>query len=52
MWAIVQKMGRHEAELTQQNRRLRELGLISQDYDKNPVAWVQKQLEKLFAPHP
>jgi small-conductance mechanosensitive channel len=49
---IVQEMGRHEAELTQQNRRLRELGLISQDYDKNPVAWVQKQLEKLFGPQP
>ncbi len=47
---IVQEMGRHEAELSQQKRRLRELGLINQDYDKNPVAWVQKQLEKLFAP--
>lgn len=48
---IVQEMGRHEAELTQQNRRLRELGLITQEYDKNPVVWVQKQLEKLFSPH-
>ena len=47
---IVQEMGRHEAELTQQKRRLRELGLINQEYDKNPVAWVQKHLEKLFAP--
>lgn len=47
---IVKEMGRHEAELTQQKRRLRELGLINQDYDKNPVAWVQKQLEKLFGP--
>lgn len=47
---IVQEMGRHEQELTLQNRRLRELGLINNDYDKNPVAWVQKQLEKLFAP--
>ncbi|PSN10942.1 mechanosensitive ion channel protein MscS [filamentous cyanobacterium CCT1] len=47
---IVQEMARHEAELVQQNRRLRELGLITQDYDKNPVAWMQKQLEKLFAP--
>lgn len=47
---IVQEMGRHEAELNQQNRRLRELGLITQEYDKNPVVWVQKQLEKLFAP--
>lgn len=48
---IVQETGRHEAELTQPNRRLRELELITQDYDKNPVTWVQKQLEKLFAPH-
>ncbi|MGB3310309.1 MAG: mechanosensitive ion channel domain-containing protein [Nodosilinea sp.] len=47
---IVKEMGRHEVELTQQKRRLRELGLINQDYDKNPVAWVQKQLEKLFGP--
>lgn len=47
---IVKEMGRHEAELTQQKRRLRELGLITQDYDNNPVAWMQKQLEKLFAP--
>ncbi|MEO0869850.1 MAG: mechanosensitive ion channel domain-containing protein, partial [Cyanobacteria bacterium J06642_11] len=45
---IVKEMGRHEKELTQQNRRLRELGLINNDYDTNPVAWVQKQLEKLF----
>ncbi|MEM6425683.1 MAG: mechanosensitive ion channel domain-containing protein [Cyanobacteria bacterium P01_D01_bin.128] len=46
---IVKEMGRHEVELTQQNRRLRELGLINNEYDNNPVAWVQKQLEKLFA---
>lgn len=47
---IVQEMGRHETELTQQKRRLRELGLINNEYDKNPVAWVQKHLEKLFSP--
>ncbi|MGB3613934.1 MAG: mechanosensitive ion channel domain-containing protein [Elainellaceae cyanobacterium] len=47
---IVKEMGRHEAELTQQKRRLRELGLINNEYDTNPVAWVQKQLEKLFSP--
>jgi potassium efflux system protein len=46
---IVQEMGRHEAELTQQERHLRQLGLINNEYDKNPVAWVKKQLEKLFA---
>jgi len=47
---IVKELGRHEKELSQQKRRLRELGLITNEYDKNPVAWVQKQLEKLFAP--
>ncbi|MEM9003350.1 MAG: mechanosensitive ion channel domain-containing protein [Cyanobacteria bacterium P01_F01_bin.86] len=47
---IVRAMGCHEAELTQQKRRLRELGLINNEYDKNPVAWVQKHLEKLFTP--
>jgi small-conductance mechanosensitive channel len=45
---IVKEMSRHEVELDQQKRRLRELGLITSDYDKNPVAWIQKQLEKLF----
>ncbi len=46
---IVQEMGRHEEELTQQERHLRKLGLINNEYDKNPVAWVKKQLDKLFA---
>lgn len=48
---IVDAMGRHEDELTQQQRRLRELGLINSEYDKNPVGWVKKQLDKLFFPH-
>ncbi|MGB3201718.1 MAG: hypothetical protein WBA99_12505 [Nodosilinea sp.] len=26
-------------------------GLITQDYDKNLVAWVHKQLENLFVSH-
>ncbi|MGF1538336.1 MAG: mechanosensitive ion channel domain-containing protein [Elainellaceae cyanobacterium] len=47
---IVQEMSRHEAELTQQERHLRKLGLINNEYEHNPVAWVQKQLEKLFLP--
>jgi small-conductance mechanosensitive channel len=46
---IVEEMGRHEEELTQQERHLRKLGLINNEYDKNPVAWVKKQLDKLFA---
>ncbi len=45
---IVSEMSRHEVELTQQKRRLRELGLINSEYDKNPVIWVKKQLDKLF----
>ncbi len=47
---IVQQMAHHKAELTEQGRHLRELGLLNQDYDRNPVAWVRKQLEKLFMP--
>jgi potassium efflux system protein len=46
---IVQEMARHEAELTQQERRLKELGLLNNEYDKNPVGWVKKHLEKLFS---
>jgi potassium efflux system protein len=46
---IVQEMGRHEEELTQQERHLRKLGLINNEYDNNPVAWVKKQLEKMFS---
>ena len=46
---IVKQMSRHETELTQQKRRLRELGLITSEYDTNPVVWVRKQLEKLFS---
>ncbi|MEM6836658.1 MAG: mechanosensitive ion channel domain-containing protein [Cyanobacteria bacterium P01_C01_bin.120] len=45
---IVERMARHEDELTQQERRLRELGLINQEYESNPVIWVRKKLEKLF----
>ena len=47
---IVEEMSRHEEELTQQKRHLKRLGLINHEYDSNPVAWVQKQLEKLFLP--
>lgn len=45
---IVKKMASHEVELTQYERRLRELGLINQEYENNPVAWVRKKLEALF----
>lgn len=46
---IVDRMARHEDELTQQERRLRELGLINNEYESNPVVWIRKKLENLFA---
>ena len=46
---IVQEMARHEAELSQQGRQLRALGLINaEEYNRNPVDWIRKRLEKLF----
>ncbi|AFZ45513.1 MscS Mechanosensitive ion channel [Halothece sp. PCC 7418] len=46
---IVVELGRAQEELSQQQQQLRELGLLNyQELDKNPVAWVQRQLEKLF----
>lgn len=46
---IVQAMGRHQEELSQQRLQLRRMGLLNTtEYDKNPVAWISKQLEKLF----
>ncbi len=48
---IVEEMARHEEELSQQGRYLRDLGLInSADYNRNPVDWIRKNLEKLFGP--
>ncbi|MGF1458360.1 MAG: mechanosensitive ion channel domain-containing protein [Leptolyngbyaceae cyanobacterium] len=46
---IVDKMAQHKAELSTQQRRLRELGLINNEYEKNPVDWMRKKLEGLFA---
>ncbi|MEL7334418.1 MAG: mechanosensitive ion channel domain-containing protein [Cyanobacteria bacterium J06560_2] len=46
---IVEEMGRHQEELSQQGRQLREMGLINPDeYNVNPVAWIRKQLEGLL----
>ncbi|NJM98686.1 MAG: mechanosensitive ion channel [Phormidesmis sp. RL_2_1] len=48
---MVEEMGRHEEELSQQGRQLRELGLInSEEYNQNPVDWVRNHLERLFGP--
>ncbi len=50
---IVDAMGRHRKELEAQGRQLEKLGLLNpSEYDRNPVAWVQKRLEKLFQPSP
>ncbi|ASC74176.1 Small Conductance Mechanosensitive Ion Channel [Halomicronema hongdechloris C2206] len=46
---IVQAMGRHQEELSQHRLQLRHMGLLNTtEYDKNPVAWITKNLEKLF----
>lgn len=46
---IVVELGKAQEELSQQQKQLRELGLLNYyELDKNPVAWVKRQLEKLF----
>ncbi len=48
---IVEEMGRHEDELSQQGRQLSAMGLInSEEYNINPVSWVKEHLERLFGP--
>ena len=47
---LVQEMARHEAELSQQGRQLRAMGLINpEEYNRSPVDWIRKHLEKLFS---
>ncbi len=46
---IVVELGKAQQDLSQQQQQLRELGLLNyRELDKNPVAWVRRQLEKLF----
>ena len=46
---IVEEMGRHENELSQQGRQLSAMGLINpEEYNLNPVSWVKEHLERLF----
>lgn len=46
---IVVELGKAQEELSQQQQQLRELGLLNyQELNKNPVVWVQRQLERLF----
>ena len=48
---IVEEMARHEAELSQQGRQLRALGLInSEEYNQSPIDWVRKHLEGILSP--
>ena len=47
---IVEEMGRHEDELSQQGRQLSAMGLINpEEYNINPVSWVKEHLERLFS---
>lgn len=46
---MVEEMGRHQEELSQQKRQLHNMGVLkAEEYDPNPVAWIRKRLEKLF----
>ena len=46
---IVVELGKAQKELSQQQQQLRQLGLLNyQELDKNPIAWVQRQWEKLL----
>ncbi len=46
---IVQEFAKHQEELAERQKQLREMGLVDADEDdKNPVAWVRKRLKNLF----
>jgi small-conductance mechanosensitive channel len=47
---IIQELGKHQEELGERQRQLREMGLVDADEDdKNPVVWVRKRLKNLFS---
>lgn len=47
---IVQELGKHQEELIERQKQLRELGLVdASEDDKNPVVWVRKRLKNLFS---
>jgi small-conductance mechanosensitive channel/CRP-like cAMP-binding protein len=47
---IIQELGKHQEELVERQRQLREMGLMDADEDdKNPVVWVRKRLKNLFS---
>lgn len=46
---IVNELSKHQQELTERQKQLRELGLVTADEDdKNPIIWVRKRLKNLF----
>lgn len=46
---IVNELCKHQKELEERQKQLRELGLVNADEDdKNPIIWVRKRLKNLF----
>lgn len=46
---IVHELSKHQQELVERQKQLRELGLVNADEDdKNPIIWVRKRLKNLF----
>jgi small-conductance mechanosensitive channel len=49
---IVQELSKHQEELSERQKQLREMGLINErEDDKNLIAWVRKRLNNLFNLH-
>ena len=47
---IVKGLAQHQAELSERQQQLKELGLVDEEEDdKNPVIWVRKRLRKIFS---
>ncbi|MDJ0557370.1 MAG: mechanosensitive ion channel [Microcoleaceae cyanobacterium MO_207.B10] len=46
---IVQEFAKHQEELSERQKQLRQLGLVDEtEDDKNPVVWVRNRLKNLF----
>lgn len=46
---IVQEFAKHQEELSERQKQLREMGLVdAAEDDKNPVVWVRNRLKNLF----
>ncbi len=47
---IIQELGKHQEELAQRQKQLREMGLIdAEEDDAHLIAWVRKRLNRLFS---